>query len=203
LRSVAIERDGLAPERLENEVGHHTAIVGMHAGAIGIEDAAHFDPDPVLAVVIEEKRFRTPLALIVARPGTDGVDASPIGLRLGMDRGIPIHLRSGGLKDLGLQSFRQPQHVDGPVNVHLGGLNRVVLIVNGRSRTRQIVNLIDLHIKRKGNVVTKEFKIGISDQMSDISLGPRIEIVHTEDIVSILEETLAEMGTQKPRPSGH
>jgi len=89
------------------------------------------------------------------------------------------------------------------VNVHLGGLNRVVLIVNGRSRTRQVVDLIDLHIKREGNVVAKEFKIGIPYQRSDITLGPRIEIVDTEDIVSILEETLTEMGAQKTGPSCH
>jgi len=175
----------------------------MHARAIGIEDTAHFDPDPMLAVVIKEKGFRTPFALIVARPGTNGVDTSPVGLRLGMDRGIPIHLRSRGLKDPGLKSFRESQHVDGPVNIHLGGLNRVVLIVNWRSRTRQVVDPIDLHIKREGNVVAKEFKIGIPNQMGDISLGPCIEIVDTEDIVSILEETLTEMGAQKTGPSCH
>jgi hypothetical protein len=111
-----------------------------------------------------------------------------------MDRGIPVDLRSRGLKDLGLDSLRQPQHVDGPVNVHLGRLNRVVLIVNGRSRTRQVVDLIDLHIKREGNVVAKEFKIRIPQQMGDISFGARVEIVDAEDIVSILEETLTEMG---------
>jgi hypothetical protein len=51
--------------------------------------------------------------------------------------------------------------------------------------------------------VAKEFKIRIPYQMGNISLRPRIEIVDTEDIVSILEKTLAEMGTQEPRPSGH
>jgi hypothetical protein len=80
------------------------------------------------------------------------------------------------------------------MNVHLGGLNGVVLIVNRRRRTRQIVDLIDLHIKRKGNVVAKEFKIGIPHQMGDISLGPRIEIVDAKDIVAIFEETVAKTG---------
>ena len=37
--------------------------------------------------------------------------------------------------------------------------------------------------------------------MDDISLGPRIEIVDTEDIAPIPEETLAEMGTQESSPS--
>jgi hypothetical protein len=89
------------------------------------------------------------------------------------------------------------------MNVHLGGLNGVVLIVDWRSRTSQVVDLIDLHIKREGDVVANKFKIRIPHQMDDISLGPRIEIIDTEDIVSIPEETLAEMGTQKPSPSCH
>jgi hypothetical protein len=175
----------------------------MHARAIGIEDTRHFYLDSMLAVVIKEKGFRTPFPLIIACPETDGVDTSPVGFWLGMDHGIPIYLRSRGLKDLGLEPFRQPQHVDGTVNVHLGGLNRVVLIVDRRRRTSQVVDLIDLHIKRKGNVVANEFKIRIPYQRSDISLGPRIEIVDTEDIVSILEETLAEMGAQEPGSSCH
>jgi hypothetical protein len=89
------------------------------------------------------------------------------------------------------------------MNVHLGRLNGVVLIVNRRRRTRQVVDLIDLHIKREGNVVANEFKKRIPYQRSDISLGPRVEIVDTEDIVSILEEPFAEMGTQEPGPSCH
>jgi hypothetical protein len=75
--------------------------------------------------------------------------------------------------------------------------------VDRRRRTSQVVDLIDLHIKRKGNVVANEFKIRIPYQRSDISFGPRIEIVDTEDIVSILEETLAEMGAQEPGSSCH
>jgi hypothetical protein len=75
--------------------------------------------------------------------------------------------------------------------------------VDRRRRTRQVVDFVDLHIKRKGNVVANKFKIRIPDQRSDISLGPRIEIVDTEDIVPILEETLAEMRAQEPGSSGH
>jgi hypothetical protein len=89
------------------------------------------------------------------------------------------------------------------MNVHLGGLNGVVLIVDRRSRTGQVIDLIDLYVEREGNVVANEFKIRIPYQRSDILLGPRIEIVDTENVVPILEETLAEVGTQKTRPSRH
>ena len=173
----------------------------MHARAIGIKDTSHFDADPMLPVVIEEKGFCTPFPLIVTCPETDGVDTPPIGLRLGMDRRIPVDLRSGCLKDLGPQPLRQAQHIDGTMNVHLGRLNGVVLIVDRSSGTSQVVDFVNLHIEREGDVVANKFKIRISQQMDDIPLGPRIEIVDTEDIVSILEETLAEMGTQESSPS--
>jgi hypothetical protein len=87
------------------------------------------------------------------------------------------------------------------MNVHLGRLNGVVLIVDRSSGTSQVVDFVDLHIEREGDVVANKFKIRISQQMDDISFGPRIEIVDTEDIVSIPEETLAEMGTQESSPS--
>jgi hypothetical protein len=89
------------------------------------------------------------------------------------------------------------------MNVHLGGLNGVVLIVDRRSRTGQVIDPIDLYIKREGNVVANEFKIRIPYQVGDISLGPRIEIVDTENVVPILEETLAEVGAQESGPSRH
>jgi hypothetical protein len=175
----------------------------MHAGTVGVEDTGHFDLDPILAVVIKEKGFRAPFSLVVTRPETDGIDASPIGLRLGMDRGIAIDLRSRCLKNPGFESFGKPQHVDGAMNVHLGGLNGVVLIVDRRSRTGQVIDLIDLYVEREGNVVANEFKIRIPYQRSDILLGPRIEIVDTENVVPILEETLAEVGAQESGPSRH
>jgi hypothetical protein len=81
------------------------------------------------------------------------------------------------------------------MNVHLSGLNGVVLIVDWRSRTGQVVDLVDLYIKGERDVVANKFKIRIPQQMGDISLRARIEIVDTKDIVSIIEETLAEMGT--------
>jgi hypothetical protein len=89
------------------------------------------------------------------------------------------------------------------MNIHLGGLNGVVLIVDRRRRASQVIDLIDLDIKGEGDVMANEFKIRIPYQVGDILLGPRIEIVDAENVASILEETLAEVGTEKSGPSRH
>mmetsp|Transcript_14162 Transcript_14162/g.36142 ORF Transcript_14162/g.36142 Transcript_14162/m.36142 type:complete len:200 (+) Transcript_14162:69-668(+) len=51
LRTLAIQRDGLARERLHHKVGHHSAIIFKHARAVRVEDARHPDGHPVLLVV--------------------------------------------------------------------------------------------------------------------------------------------------------
>ena len=43
LGAVAINRDGLAAEGLHDEVRNHPAILRVHAGAVGVEDAGDFD----------------------------------------------------------------------------------------------------------------------------------------------------------------
>jgi hypothetical protein len=80
-------------------------------------------------------------------------------LRLWMYDRIAINFGGGGLKDLGLKSFRKPQHVDGAVDIHLGRLDRVVLIMDRRGRTGQVIDFVHLHIERKGDVMAKKFKI--------------------------------------------
>ena len=66
LAAVAVDRDRLARQRLDDEVGDDAAVVGVHARAVGVEDARDLDVDAVLAVVVEEQRFGAALALVVA-----------------------------------------------------------------------------------------------------------------------------------------
>ena len=133
----------------------------MHSGTVGVKDTGHFDFKLMLAKVIEKKGFCTSLSLIVAGTWPDAVHVSVIGFGLGMNRRITINLRSRSLKNFGLDPFGKPQHVDGAVNIDLGGLNRVVLVMNGGCRAGQVVNLLDFQIQRKGDVVPEQFKIRI------------------------------------------
>ena len=53
-------------QRLDDEIGHHAPVVGVHARSISIEDAHNLDAQAVLAPVVEEQRLGAALALVVA-----------------------------------------------------------------------------------------------------------------------------------------
>jgi hypothetical protein len=75
LRAVAVDRDVLPAQGLDDEVRDDAPVVRVHARAVGVEDADDADIDLVLAVVVEEQRLGAALALVVAR-------ARPIGFTL-------------------------------------------------------------------------------------------------------------------------
>ena len=60
--TFAVNGDGLAPQGLDDEVGDHAPVVGVHARAVGVEDARHLDAQLVLAVVVEAQGFGAALA---------------------------------------------------------------------------------------------------------------------------------------------
>jgi hypothetical protein len=74
------------------------------------------------------------------------------------------------------------------------------LIVNRRCRTRQIVNLVDLYVERKGNVVTHQFKMRVSQQVDDVLLRSGKEVVYAKNVIALREQALAQVRTQKTAP---
>ncbi len=119
-----------------------------------------------------------------------------------MDGGVPVDFRSRGLKNPGLEPFCESQHVDGAMDIDLGRLYRVVLVMDRRGGTGEIVNFIHLDVEGKGDVVAEELKIGILQEVDDIFLDSCIKVVHTKDIIALFYETFAEMGAEKTGTSG-
>ena len=156
----------------------------------------------VLAMVVEEQRLCATFALVVTRSRSPGIDVAPVGLRLGVDLRITIDLTGGGLEDLGLDAFCQTQHIDRPMDTGLGGLHRVELVMDGRGRTGQVVDLVHLHVEGIGNVMTHELEVMVVEQRHDIVLCPGEEVVHTEDVVTLVQQPVAEVGTQKAGAAG-
>ena len=202
LHAVAIDGDVLVPERLDDEVRHHAPVVGMHARAVGIEDARHLDAQFVLAVIVEEQRLRTALALVVAGARSDRIDAAAVALDLGVDGRVAVDLAGRGLEDLGPNPLGQAQHVDGAVDTGLGRLNRVVLVVNRRGRAGQIIDLVDLDIERERHVMPHQFEARIAETGRDVLLGAGEIVVDAEHVVARLEQPLAQMRPQESRAAG-
>ena len=153
----------------------------MHARPIGVEDARHLDVQPVLAVVIEKQRLRAAFPFVVAGSRSNRVDIPPIVFRLGMNGRIAIDLGRGSLENSAFQPFGKAQHVDGAVHAGLGGLHRIALIVDRRGRAGQIVDLVDLDIERKGDVVAEQLEAIVTEDAIEIAPRAGEEIVDADD----------------------
>ena len=130
----------------------------MHTRTIGVENTHDFDVQPVLTVVVEKQSFSTPLAFVITAPYADGIHIAPVGFLLRMHLRIAVNLGRGRLENRNPEAARQFQHVHGAEHIGPGSLNRVMLVVNGRRRTRQIENRIDFKADRSRDIMTDEFK---------------------------------------------
>ena len=72
-----------------------------------------------------------------------------------------------------------------------------------RGGTSQIVDLIHFDEEGKGHVVPNQFEHRVVHQVRDILLAARIEIVDTENFMTRVEQTIAEVGPQKAGTPGH
>ena len=202
LAAVAVDGDRLALQRLDDEVRHHPAIVGMHARPVRVEDPHHLDPQVVLAKVVEAERLGAALALVVAGARPDRIDVAPVVLGLGMLAGVAVDLRGRGLEQPGPHPLGQAEHVDGAVDAGLGGLHRVELVVDRRGRAGEVVDLVDLDVEREGDVVAHQLEVRPVHQVGDVGAAPGEVVVDAEHLVPLPDQPVAEMAAEKSRAAG-
>src|SRR5690554_7039218 len=183
LHAVAKNGNGFILQGLNNEVGYDPPVVGMHAGAVGVEDANDPDVDLILPVVVEKQTLCTALTLVVARPNTNGINVAPVIFGLGVYQGVAINFAGRCLKNFRLNTLGQSQHIYGTHHRGLYGFDGVVLIMYGRSRTGQVVNLVYLYKIGVGNIVPHQFKVGVVEQMNNVSLASGKVIIETDDFI--------------------
>jgi hypothetical protein len=175
----------------------------MHPGTVGVEDSRDLDREAMLPMIIEEQGLRAALSFIIARPGADRIDVSPIRLGLRVNGWIAVDLARRSLQNAASKPFGEAEHVDCAMNRRLGRLNRIVLVVNWRSRTGEIVNLIALDVERKCHIVTHEFETRVRMKVLQIPLCASEQIVDTEHLVTLLQQPINEMGSKKAGASGY
>ena len=84
----------------------------------------------------------------------------------------------------------------------LGGLHRIVLVMNGRCRARQVVDLIHFDIEREGHIVAHQLEVRVIEQMGDVVLDAGEEIVKADDVVTVVQQALAEMRAEEAGAAG-
>jgi hypothetical protein len=112
-------------------------------------------------------------------------------------RRISVNLAGRGLKDLDLEPFGQPKHVDRTDHACFGGLHRILLVVNRGCRTGEIENLVDLHEEGMGDVVAKELEARVIEQMLYVASCASEEVVDTEHLTTAFKQAVAQMGPEK------
>jgi hypothetical protein len=71
-----------------------------------------------------------------------------------------------------------------------------------RSWTGEIVNLIDFELIGIANIVPNQLKTWVAEQVLDVALSTCEEIVQAQHFMAFIEESFAEMGTEKSGTAG-
>jgi hypothetical protein len=95
LSAVSEDSDIAVQKRLNDEVGHDAAVIGMRTRSTGVEDARRLDREIVLVAIVEEQSLRARFAFIIKQPKADRIDASPIALWLRTNSRVATRLAAG------------------------------------------------------------------------------------------------------------
>lgn len=208
LLAGAVDGDGAALDGLDAEVGDDAAIRRGGAGAIGVEDAGDAGIDLVLADVFHGQGFGEALAFVVAGAGAIRVDVAPVGLDLGVDKGIAIDLGGGSLHEAGAVAAGELQRVMGAVGVDQQGLDRVAGVALGAGRAGEIVDAIEVIIdqlgaERLGHILRQELEVRPTAQVVQIVRDTGQKIIRRDDIMPLDDQALHKVATDKPGTTGY
>ena len=145
----------------------------------------------------------TRFPFVVTGANAQRIDTASIAFDLRMHLGVAIDLASARLQDPGPTAFCRTQHVDGTEHAGLDCLDWIELVVPGCRGTGQVVDLVDLQKDRQGDIMANQFKIRLAQQVGDIGLLAREEIIEADHVVPGRDQSLAEMRTQESGTAGH
>jgi hypothetical protein len=100
---------------------------------------------------------------------------------------VAINLAGRCLQHLYLQALGETKHIDGANDAGLGGLYRILLVVDWRCRASKIEDLIDLDKKWMGDVMAQELEASIVEEMLNMASCSGKEVVHTQHLTVTLQ----------------
>ena len=127
---------------------------------------------------------------------------APVALRLRMHLRVAMRFRRWKPGRCGRQCALRAEHVDGTQDRGLDGLDGVVLIMRRRSGAGEVVDLIDFDTQRLGHIMADELKARMIEQVGDVLLATREEIVRADDLMALSEQTFPKGESQKTSATG-
>ena len=91
----------------------------------------------------------------------------------------------------------------GPEHRCLGGLDRIVLVIDRRGGTGEVVDFVDLGPVGLAHVVSDNLKVRTPDQVPHVLFRAGIEVVQTDHVVAFVHQPFAQVGADKARTTSH
>jgi hypothetical protein len=129
-----------------------------------------------------------------------GLTWPPVFFPLRVHLRVAVHFGGRGLEYARADALGEAEHVDHAHHVGLDRLDGVVLIVDGRGRAGEVVDLIDLQQDRLDHVVANQLEGVVVEQVLDVRAPPREEVVEAEHLVAARQQPLARCEPMKPAP---
>src|SRR5262245_2191651 len=84
------------------------------------------------------------------------------------------------------------------MHADLGGLHRVELIVHRRGRASEIIDLVNLDIERKTDVMAGQLKARMREEVVNVAPRSGVEVVDAQDLVAARQQPFAQMRPDEP-----
>jgi hypothetical protein len=79
------------------------------------------------------------------------------------------------------------------MHARLGGLHRIVLIMDGAGRAGEVKNPINFNVQRESHIVSDQLEVVLADQVPDIGLVASEEIINADHVMLLLDQSVAEV----------
>ena len=154
-------------------------------------------------MVIHKERFGNALAFVIAAADANRVHVSPIIFCLRVYRRIAVDFTRRSLQNPGLHTFRHAEHVDRAHHARLDRLYRIELVMDRACGACQVKDAVHFQQNRFRHVVADKLEATVVTQVRDIRHAARKVVVKANHLVTVVQQTLAQVTPQEPRTTSN
>jgi len=118
---------------------------------------------------------------------------------------VAVDLAGRRLEEAGALGHGELDQVLRAAASHVEDLDRHDIEVGGRRRAGQVHHRVDrsVHVQPFDHILADKGEPGAPDQLLEVALGARDQVVDRDDLVAALEQSQAQVGAEEPGPAGH